>query len=102
MTTLSLEGLRPDQIRRLTKMRDEMLGWQFMGCAVDIDGDYYWNDDDEPVRGLDSATIYPDEAAATHAIDETIRPCVGEESELKIVGAYRKGDEWDRGPCQPS
>ncbi len=98
--TLSLEGLRPDQAARLTRMRDEMLGWLFVGCAVDINDDYYWNEDDEPARSLEDATIYTDEAAATRAINDTIRPCEGEDSMLKIVGVYRKGDELDRGPCR--
>jgi hypothetical protein len=101
MKTLSIEGLRPDQVRRLTEMRDEMLGWQFVGCAVDIDDDYYWSRGDR-VRCIEDAEHFKDATAAKRAIETRIRGGGAyDEREFTVVGVYRKGDEWDRGPCQP-
>ena len=39
---LSLAGLRPDQIERLTRLLADMRGEKLVGYAVDIDQDYLW------------------------------------------------------------
>ena len=98
--TLSLKGLRPDQIQVLVRARDEALGWEFVGCAVDIDRDYYWAADGDRVRGLEEAGLFPDRAAAEREIATVIRTPGDTEDcrELTVVGVYRKGDEWDEGP----
>lgn len=100
-TILSLKGLRPDQVSRLTSLRDEMLGWQFVGCAVDIDGDYYWSRGDR-VRSIDEAEVFTDAKAAHVAIKHCIRCGPHDGRELTVVGVYRKADGWELGPCQPN
>lgn len=97
---MSLKGLRPDQIQALVRARDEALGWEFVGCAVDIDRDYYWAADGDRVRGLEEAGLFPDRAAAEREITTVIRTPGDTEDcrDLTVVGVYRKGDEWDEGP----
>jgi hypothetical protein len=98
--TISLDGLRHDQVARLTRMRNEMLGWEFVGCAVDIDDDYFWCRGAR-VRGLGEAELFKDAAAAEKAIEARIRSGPDDERELTVVGVYRKDDEWQSGPCLP-
>jgi hypothetical protein len=103
--TLSLAGLRPDQIERLTATRDDLFGWEHVGCAVTTDNDdcYFWSNNDR-ASDIEAASIYVSRAEAEREIIETIRPALGladDERELTVVGVYRKGDEYDTGPADP-
>lgn len=97
---LSLEGLRPDQASLLRTMRDKMLGWRFVGCAIDIDGDHYWQRG-SLVRAVGEAQHFKSAAKAELAIERSVRSGDDDERVLSVVGVYRKGDEWDTGPAVP-
>ena len=97
---LDISGLRADQIRKLTRMRDAMRGWKFIGCIVDIDGDYWWTRG-TITRELEKAERFKDAAAAQHEIDTKIRDGADDERVFTIQGLYQNGDEFDTGPTEP-
>ena len=56
--TLDVSGLRRDQVRRLMRLRDDMLGWTKLGFAVEIDeGDWYLTADGSRAT-IGAAKIY--------------------------------------------
>lgn len=95
MNTISVEGLRPDQIARLEAMRDDMLGWVYIGCAVYIDRDFYLTGQGRTYL-IDEAETYQFVHQAQEIVN-TIRED-DDDREFVIVGIYRKGDKWERGP----
>lgn len=97
---LSIEGLRPDQVRQLTIIRDNMLGWRFVGCAIDVDSDHLWNRG-SLVRALGEAQLFKSAAKAELEIERRIRGGDDDDRMLTVVGVYRKGDEWEPGPAVP-
>jgi hypothetical protein len=97
---LSLEGLLPEQAGLLRTMRDKMLGWRFVGCAIDIDGDYYWQRG-SVVRAVGEAQHFKSAAKAELEIERRVRSGDDDERVLSVVGVYRKGDDWDTGPAVP-
>jgi hypothetical protein len=91
--TISVEGLRPDQIKRLEAMRNDMLGWQFVGYAIAVGPDgYLWPNDTH--GGEDKANAF---STPTGALEEfvTIQSALGDDVELSVVELYRNGDLWE-------
>lgn len=95
-STISVDGLRPDQVRRLQSLLDDMRGWQFVGHAIAVGSDaYLWPNDTH--GGEDKADVFAT-AGLAQAEFATIRAAMvddDEELELAVVQLYKKGDVWD-------
>jgi hypothetical protein len=99
--TLSLAGLRPDQIRRLTRLLADMRAEKLVGYAVDIDQDYLWCRGDI-VRVPEEAELFPNVEAAKKAIRTKVRDGANDGRVLTVLAVYRAGDDWRTGPCEAS
>lgn len=97
---LSIKGLRPEQVSRLTAIRDKMLGWLFVGCAIDVDHDHFWKRGNL-VRDVGEAQLFTNATKAEREIERRVRSGCDDERVLTVVGVYRKDDEWDTGPPMP-
>lgn len=97
--TLSLDGLRPDQICRLRALLADMRSEKLVGYAIDIDDDYLWCRGDV-VRLPEEAELFPCEAAALATIETKIREGADDERVLTVLAVYQAGGEWRTGPCK--
>lgn len=99
--TLSLAGLRPDQICRLTRLIADMRAEKLVGYAIDIDQDYLWCRGDI-VRVPEDAELFATPDAARKAIKTRVRNGADDERVLTVVAVYRTGDDWRTEPCEAS
>lgn len=100
---LSLEGLRPDQIRRLVAIRAAMVGWIAVGFAVERISDSYLIGYDGKTGKAEDA-LMADRAEAIAWRDRQIADDAGDAEEwgddapdpdYRLVVVYQRGADYD-------